>query len=76
MNTSRDKVIDQIESAQRMLAQARAEYTRGNVDDAVTFLEVSTQRAAGAIQTLKMKPVSLSEQLMRQAGLKETSHAR
>jgi len=71
MNTSNDTVIDRIESAERMLRQARTEHQRGNTEDAATFLDVAATRIKAAVQAIetaaKEKPVSLSEQLMARA---------
>lgn len=79
MNTSNDTVIDRIESAERMLRQARTEHQRGNVEDAATFLDVAATRIKAAVQSIetaaKEKPLSLSEQLMARAK-KEIAHAR
>lgn len=52
MNTSNDKIIDRIESAQRMLGQARTEHGRGNAEDAATFLEVAGARIKAAIDAI------------------------
>lgn len=79
MNDSNDKVLDRIESAVRMLTQARIEHNKGNAEDAVTFLDVAGTRIKAAIDAIdaaaKQKPVSLSEQLMARAQ-KEIAHAR
>lgn len=52
MNASNDKIIDRIESAQRMLQQARTEHGRGNTEDATTFLEVAGARIKAAIDAI------------------------
>lgn len=54
MNTSNDKIIDRIESAQRMLGQARTEHNRGNAEDAATFLEVAGTRIKSAIDAIRV----------------------
>lgn len=73
MNNDRDPVLDRIESAQRMLGQARTEYGKGNAEDAMTFLDVAGTRikaANDAIQSAgKNKPVSFADR-------KEVAHAR
>ena len=73
MNQSNDKIIDRIESAERMLRQARTEHSRGNAEDAVTFLEVAGTRIKAAVEAIdaagKNKPVNFSER-------KEATHAR
>lgn len=85
MNTSNDKIIDRIESAQRMLGQARTEHHRGNAEDAATFLEVAVTRIKSAIDAIKSaSPVSVNMVLngegvrteVFQLPTKGTAHAR
>lgn len=71
MNNSNDKVMDRIESAQRMLAQARTEHTRGNAEDAVTFLQVCIDRTKAAIDT-----INGAASVISLAKSKDGSHAR
>lgn len=53
MNSSTDKVIDRLESAERMLRNARLEHGRGNAEDAVTFIEVAGARLKSAIKAIQ-----------------------
>lgn len=71
MNTSNDKVIDRIESAQRMLGQARTEHNRGNAEDAATFLDVAGSRIKSAIDAIRG-----SADIIQLPKGKESSHAR
>lgn len=72
MNTSNDKVIDRIESAQRMLGQARMEHNRGNAEDAATFLEVACTRIKVAIDAIH---IDVNTIVQMPKG-KDASHAR
>ena len=71
MNTNNDPVLDRIENADRMLRQARIEYSRSNTDDAVEFLAACRRNLDRASEALK-KTASVSE-LPRG---KEAAHAR
>lgn len=71
MNNDRDPVLDRIESAERMLRQARTEHGRGNAEDAGEFLTAAQRNIARATDALK-KTASVSE-LPRG---KEVVHAR
>lgn len=74
MNNDRDPVLDRIESAERMLRQARTEHQRGNAEDAMTFLDVADKRIKAAVEAIgnatRNKPVSFADRS------KEVAHAR
>jgi len=53
MNTDRDPVRDRIDAAERMLHQARHEYTRGNAEDAGEFLGAARRNIDRAGEALK-----------------------
>jgi len=71
MNNTNDPVLDRIENADRMLRQARIEYSRGNVEDAAEFLAACRRNIDRCIDAMK-KTASVMD-LTRG---KEVAHAR
>lgn len=71
MNNTNDPVLDRIENADRMLRQARIEYSRGNNEDATEFLAACRRNVDRANDAMK-KTASVTAL----AHTKEANHAR